>query len=264
MSIRAVLVTGGAGFIASHIVDAYIAQGLEVTVLDNLSSGVRANVNMRAKFVHGVDVVNHHAAQIDVRKSVADPAFDAETNVVGSLRLLSQIGGGQAIPPVLTGRIACPPASSGGLSHPTDARSFRSSATSSITRRSTASRMRRCVTRTSTARASAKTARPAWWPSSPANCWAAKPQRSTATANRRAGAFNVGTGVETSVVELFRALREIAGSGPDAVHAPAKLGEQMRSVLDGTKLRRLAKLPEPVPLRAGLPATVDWMKQRRS
>lgn len=106
MSIRAVLVTGGAGFIASHIVDAYIAQGLEVTVLDNLSSGVRANVNMRAKFVHGVDVVNHHAAQIDVRKSVGDPAFDAETNVVGSLRLLSQIGGGQAIPPVLPRRAA--------------------------------------------------------------------------------------------------------------------------------------------------------------
>jgi UDP-glucose 4-epimerase len=98
-----ILVTGGAGFIASHIVDAYVAQGHRVTVVDNLSSGRKANLNPKAEFVQAdvqspalkslfarsrFDVVNHHAAQIDVRKSVADPAFDARVNVLGLLNLL--------------------------------------------------------------------------------------------------------------------------------------------------------------------------------
>ena len=98
-----ILVTGGAGFIASHIVDAYIEDGHEVTIVDNLSTGRMENVNPKAKFVKidirddnlaGVfkagnfDVVNHHAAQMDVRKSVEDPRYDAEVNALGTLNLL--------------------------------------------------------------------------------------------------------------------------------------------------------------------------------
>src|SRR5436853_2399539 len=97
-----VLVTGGAGFIASHIVDAYIERGHDVTVVDDLSSGRRENVNRKAELIaadlrapatvdalrgRGFELVNHHAAQIDVRVSVADPAADAELNVVATLRL---------------------------------------------------------------------------------------------------------------------------------------------------------------------------------
>ncbi|MCX7907914.1 MAG: NAD-dependent epimerase/dehydratase family protein [Ignavibacteria bacterium] len=97
-----ILVTGGAGFIASHIVDAYISLGFSVTVIDNLSTGVLSNVNPKAKFFEmdindpriseifekgNFDIVNHHAAQIDVRVSVSDPIFDAQTNILGSLRL---------------------------------------------------------------------------------------------------------------------------------------------------------------------------------
>jgi UDP-glucose 4-epimerase len=99
-----ILVSGGAGFIGSHVVDAYIAAGHEVAVLDNFSTGRVENVNPAAA-VHRVDlrdqpqvekavstfrpeVVNHHAAQSEVPKSVADPAFDAEINVVGALNLL--------------------------------------------------------------------------------------------------------------------------------------------------------------------------------
>src|SRR5512133_994277 len=97
-----VVVTGGAGFIGSHLVDGYVERGWNVTVLDDLSTGERSNVNPKARLVvgsvtdpgavaeavrPGVDLVNHHAAQMDVRKSVADPVFDAEQNVVGSLRL---------------------------------------------------------------------------------------------------------------------------------------------------------------------------------
>ena len=97
-----ILVTGGAGFIGSHVVDAYVAAGHEVVVVDNLVSGRITNLNPSAKF-YQVDitspdlgavfaaerpqVVNHHAAQIDVRKSVADPLFDAQVNILGSIRL---------------------------------------------------------------------------------------------------------------------------------------------------------------------------------
>ncbi len=98
-----VVVTGGAGFIGSHVVDAYVAAGHEVIVVDNLCSGKRENLNPRARFVEAdiLDprtadlirderpaVLNHHAAQMDVRRSVADPLFDARTNVLGTIALL--------------------------------------------------------------------------------------------------------------------------------------------------------------------------------
>ncbi len=99
-----ILVTGGAGFIGSNIVDAYIAAGHKVVIVDNLSAGKLRNVNNKAKFYRAdirddrkindifrrerPEIVNHHAAQIDVRKSVLDPVFDAQVNVLGTLNLL--------------------------------------------------------------------------------------------------------------------------------------------------------------------------------
>ncbi len=98
-----VLVTGGAGFIGSHVADRYLAEGCEVTVVDDLSSGRRERVPNGADFVHmglddpgleevfekaRFDIVNHHAAQIDVRISVEDPVRDARTNVTGLLNVL--------------------------------------------------------------------------------------------------------------------------------------------------------------------------------
>lgn len=98
------LVTGGAGFIGSHVAEAYRDRGYSVTVVDDLSTGKRSNVPGGVEFVEldirsaelrelfqrsdGFDVVNHHAAQIDVRVSVARPAFDAQINVLGLLNLL--------------------------------------------------------------------------------------------------------------------------------------------------------------------------------
>ncbi len=98
-----ILVTGGAGFIASHLADGFIDQGHSVTIIDNLSMGRMGNVNSQAKFylmdvrareVSKVfeqgqfDVVCHHAAQMDVRMSVKDPTFDADVNILGTLNLL--------------------------------------------------------------------------------------------------------------------------------------------------------------------------------
>jgi len=101
-----ILVTGGAGFIGSHVTDAYIAAGHEVWVLDNMSRGKPENVNHHAHLVQmdlrspalkdlfaelQFDCVNHHAAQVDVRVSVADPLQDAAVNISGSLNLLEAV-----------------------------------------------------------------------------------------------------------------------------------------------------------------------------
>jgi len=100
---RKVLVTGGAGFVGSHVAHAYLTAGDEVTILDDLSTGRMENVPSGARFVRGdvrspaarqlvagggFDILNHHAAQMDVRRSVADPVHDADVNVVGLLNLL--------------------------------------------------------------------------------------------------------------------------------------------------------------------------------
>lgn len=99
-----ILVTGGAGFIGSHLCDALIARGDHVVVVDNLSTGKKENVPAKAVF-HTVDIrdtgalgevfarekpdgVSHHAAQTDVRRSMADPAYDAQVNVLGTVNLL--------------------------------------------------------------------------------------------------------------------------------------------------------------------------------
>ena len=104
-----VLVTGGAGFIGSHIAEAYLRDGWEVVVLDDLSRGHQSNVPKGARFVRAdirspearetlasgrFDVLNHHAAQIDVRVSVDRPAFDSHINVVGFVNLLEGAGEG--------------------------------------------------------------------------------------------------------------------------------------------------------------------------
>lgn len=98
-----ILVTGGAGFIGSHVVDALLEAGHKVVIVDDLSTGRASNINPRARFYRmdirdphlsevfeqeRFDIVNHHAAQMDVRKSVADPLFDADVNICGSLNLL--------------------------------------------------------------------------------------------------------------------------------------------------------------------------------
>lgn len=105
MSPRA-LVTGGAGFIGSHVTDLFVAHGFDVTILDDFSSGREANVNPAATVVREsittpaafalvrdgkFDVIAHLAAQIDVRKSVNDPAWDAAMNIGGSLNLLEAV-----------------------------------------------------------------------------------------------------------------------------------------------------------------------------
>jgi len=99
-----ILVTGAAGFIASHVADAYVNAGHEVIILDDLSRGSRRNVNPKSRFyqcdirdreaiekiflLERPEIINHHAAQMDVRRGVREPLFDAQVNILGSLNLI--------------------------------------------------------------------------------------------------------------------------------------------------------------------------------
>lgn len=301
-----VLVTGGAGFIASHIVDAYIERGHEVTIVDDLSSGRLENVNEKAELLvadlrdpqtieklrgRSFDLVNHHAAQIDVRVSVADPAADAELNIVAALRLF------QAMIDDGVRRFVF--ASSGGAAygepvyapqderHPVAPLSPYGCAKLAIDQYLFFFRNVYGIRATSLRYA---------------NVYGPRQRKDgeagvvaifagalldgqkvringdgeqtrdyvfvddVVRANMAAseldgdGIFNVGTGVETTVNELFVAIREAVGVQAEAEHGPAKAGEQVRSVLDGSKLRNLAKLQEPVTLQDGLRRTIDWLR----
>ncbi|HVS31330.1 MAG TPA: NAD-dependent epimerase/dehydratase family protein [Thermoanaerobaculia bacterium] len=301
-----ILVTGGAGFIASHIVDAYVSGGHSVTVVDDLSSGLRENVNPKAELIvadlrdpatvdrlrgRRFDLLNHHAAQIDVRVSVADPAADAELNIVAALRLFQAL--------VDDGLRKIVFASSGGAAygdpqftpqtedHPVAPLSPYGCAKLAIDNYLFFYRAVHGV-RTVSLRYG-NVYGPRQRKDGEAGVVAifagaildgATPRingtgqqtrdyvfvEDVVRANMAAseldldGIYNVGTGLETSVNDLYRALTKALGSDRKAEHGPAKAGEQMRSVLDGSKLRTTARLPDPVPLSEGLKTTVEWIR----
>jgi UDP-glucose 4-epimerase len=301
-----VLVTGGAGFIASQIVDAYVARGHSVTVVDDLSSGSRDNVHAKAELLvadlreratidalrgRGFDIVNHHAAQIDVRVSVADPAADAELNVVATLRLFEAMKNDGVKKIVF--------ASSGGATygepiyapqdekHPAAPVSPYGCAKLAIDQylyfyrvvhglKSVSLRYGNVYgprqRKDGEAGVVAIFAGAMLEGETPRINGDGQQTRDyvfvddVVRANMAAseldleGIYNVGTGIETSVNDLFAAIRRAIGFDRDAEHGPAKPGEQMRSVLDGTKLRSEGKLPPFVPLSDGIAETVAWRR----
>ena len=298
-----VVVTGGAGFIGSHIVDALVTRGERVTIIDDLSSGERANVNPAATLIERdlrdesigaliaelkPDVVNHHAAQVDLRKSVVDPAGDADINIVASLRLL------QACANTNVKRFVF--ASTGGAiygepeyapqdeDHPTQPASPYGCAKLAVEQYLSYFRAEYRLSCVSLRYANVYGPRQsAKGEAGVVAIFADRMKRGdevtingdgeqtrdyvyvsdVVAANlavidrvELGGAFNVGTGVETSVNALHRELSRIFQSENPARHGEAKLGEQRRSVLDGERLRRAANLPKPVALRDGLVQTV--------
>jgi UDP-glucose 4-epimerase len=305
-----VLITGGAGFIASNLADAYVARGWRVTIVDNLSTGDRRNLNPSADF-HEIDirdaaagdlirklkpdVISHHAAQMDVRKSVQDPAADADVNVVGTLRLL------EAAADAGVKRVVF--ASTGGAiygepvevpqpeSHPTEPLSPYGCAKLAVEHYLHYFRVVHGLS--SAALRYANVYGPRQNAHGEAGVVAIFAKRiinsqtggQTVTINGSGeqtrdfvfigdvvaanlaasdsdwqGEYNVGTGIETSINTLYETLASIAGLSTPAEFAPAKAGEQMRSVLDGRRLRSLAALPEPVLLREGLATTFEWFR----
>jgi len=291
------LVTGGAGFIGSHIVDALIARGWRVSVVDDLSTGDRANVNPRAELhvgdirdfaVPSCDVVVHQAAQVDVRKSVADPAHDAEINVIGSIHLLQEAAKAGVKRFVF--------ASSGGAiygepveapqseEHPTNPLSPYGCAKLSVEHYLNIADLACVALRYANVYGPRQNAKgeagviaifaPHLWRDEEVTINGSGEQTrdfvyvdDVVAANVAAvegdfrGAFNVGTGIETSINDLHAAMARITGAKKPARHGPAKAGEQMRSVLDGTRLRKLANLATPILLDEGLRRTLEWFRQ---
>src|SRR5512138_3083364 len=273
---RRVLITGGAGFIGSTAADRFLAAGWDVAILDDLSSGKRANVPAGARFypvdvrseaaVEAVkkerpDVICHQAAQIDVRKSMTDPRFDADVNVGGLLNIMQAAVAAGSVEHVVF-------ASSGGATygdteviptpetHPQRPVSCYGAAKAS-------SEIYLGVYRANhgmkvTALRYANVYGPRQDPHGEAGVVAifcgrlleGKPctiygdggqtrdyvyvgdvARANLLAAERgfAGALNVGTGVETDVNALYAGLARAAGSSAAPIHAEARLGEQRRS-----------------------------------
>ncbi len=301
-----IVVTGGAGFIASHIVDAYIGDGHEVHIIDDFSTGQERNVNPRAN-VHRLDiadprsaglieqikpsVLNHHAAQMDVRRSVADPAFDARTNIIGFINLLeacknirvqkilfSSSGGavyGDREPIPASERHETLPLSPYGVSKLTGelylgyyymafglpyvalryANVYGPRQSSAGEAGVVAIFISQLLAgKSPTINGDGKQTRDYVFVGDvvKANLAALK--------TNYVGAVNIGTGVETDVVAVCDELRRGVATKVEAVHGPAKLGEQRRSCLDASLAGKVLGWKPEVPLKTGLAETIAYYR----
>jgi len=303
-----VLVTGGAGFIGSHVVDAVVAAGHDVLVVDDLSTGRRENLNPKARF-HQLDIVdpkvvelirderpavlNLHAAQMDVRRSVSDPLFDARVNILGTVNLL------EAARKANVRRVMF--VSSGGAAYG-EQEAFPAPETHPTNPVSPYGVSKRAGELYAffyqaeyhipfVALRYANVYGPRQDPHGEAGVvaiFAGKMLRGepvtvngdgkqtrdyvfvgdvvqanlAALEREPCGAVNIGTGVETDVNRLAQLMLEASASGSELRHGPAKAGEQRRSVIDHAKAaERLGWRPS-VPLAEGLRRTVEWFRTR--
>ena len=301
-------VTGGAGFIGSHVADALLAQGHRVLIVDDLSSGRKENIPPTAEFHQldirspeaaslirdgGVELLVHHAAQMDVRRSVADPVHDASVNILGTLNLL-EAGRRGSLKQVVF-------ASTGGAmygeqerfpadeGHPARPLSPYGVAKLSVERYLYFFHVEYGVD--AVALRYANVYGPRQNPHGEAGVVAIFLDRLLGAKNAvingdglqtrdyvyvedivaanltvvgRPGfsTYNVGTGRETTVVDLYRILADACGIARPATHGPAKSGEQRRSVITSDLLARdLGPRPR-VGLEEGLKRTAKWFAAR--
>ena len=303
-----ILVTGGAGFIGSHVADALLDEGHEVHVLDDLSTGRRWKVPEAAPLFehdirsdgaaallaeHQYDCLVHHAAQMNVRKSVEDPSFDADVNIRGLLNLM-ETGLDHGLQKVIF-------ASTGGAIYgepeytPQDEdHPLRPLSPYGVAKLASEKYLHYYQTQYDLDAVSLRYANiygPRQNPHGEAGVVAIftkemlgggqpvinGPGKQTrdyvyvgdvvranlaALAYDGSGVFNVGTGRETSVNELFRLLRAETGADVEETHGPAKPGEQQRSVLGYENAERDLGWTPQVPIEDGLARTVDWFRTR--
>lgn len=314
---RRALISGGAGFIGSHVVRAFRATGYDVSVLDNLSSGARENLPDGVCLHHldicspeaaavvrdgRFDVICHLAAQIDVRKSVADPAFDSRVNIGGSLNLLealrvsgaptrfifSSTGGavyGDLVEPPTEETAPKDPQSPYGTAklsveyymgyfarvHGLDLVALRYANVygprqdphgeagvvaifcdrimtgAPLTIFGDGSQTRDYVYAGDVARANVLAAHAELPPPGGVDT----------------RAFNIGTSVETDVVQLASRLLAVSGGHSALTHAPARAGEQRRSAVATGKAERMLGWKPEISLEEGLKETYDWFVAHR-
>jgi UDP-glucose 4-epimerase len=317
MSKRA-LVTGGAGFIGSHVADALLEQGFTVDILDNLSSGDRRNVPAAATF-HALDITSpeaarlvresrfdticHLAAQIDVRKSVADPAFDAAVNVGGTLNLVeavrqsrhatrfifSSTGGaiyGDFVPVPTREQEPKDPESPYGIAklsaeyylayyarvHGLDTVALRYSNVYGPRQNPHGEAgvvaifcARILAGRPLTVFGEGTQTRDYVYVQDVARANVAAATRPLARpAQLDVRAFNVGTSRQTTVLELAEGLLRAAGSSVAVEHAPARSGEQQRSAIVIDKTARELGWQPQVELEEGLRRTFEFFARRHA
>ena len=300
-----VIVTGGAGFIGSHVVDALVARGDEVAVVDSLVHGKRENVSRGAE-LHEQDIrepldalfdavrpdaVFHLAAQADVRVSVEHPVMDADVNVLGTVRVLeaARRHGAQVVFSSTGGAIygeceapaketsPCEPISPYGTAKLAAEEYLRS--------------YNRLYGTKHVALRYGNVYGPRQDPHGEAGVVAiflgllARGEQATifgtglqtrdyvyvgdvaratlSAVGHDGGVFNVGTGQETSVVDLYALCASAAGSGAAPLHAEARLGELQRSFLDTGLTERELSFRAMVGLEDGLGATWDWVLEGR-
>ncbi|MFH2136142.1 MAG: NAD-dependent epimerase/dehydratase family protein [Patescibacteria group bacterium] len=312
-----IIVTGGAGFIGSHIVDALVAHGHRVVVIDNLSAGRKENINPKAKF-YKVDIrdkkiagifkkekpqaVFHYAAQIDARASAINPIFDAEVNVLGSINIMQNAA--------KTGAKKIIFASSGGslsseatiLPTPEDQISLPVSpyGAAKISAEMYLNYFLKTYGMKYVALRMANVYGPRQSPKGEAGVvaiFAGKMLRNLqpiifgsgrqtrdyvfvedvvraamlSLKLNKVGSYNVGTGKETNTLWIFRKLKQLTGAKVKEVHGSppgqekknttVAAGEQMRSVLDCSKIRRELGWKPVVSLDKGLEMTAEWFRK---
>lgn len=304
-----ILVTGGAGFIGSQVADRYLTMGHEVVIVDDLSTGKSKNINPQARFYHldishpdledifmkeRPEIVNHHAAQIDVRKSVENPVFDARVNILGLVNLLEKSLKYEVKKFIF--------ASSGGAiygdqpegSDPPDEEAPLRPVSPYGVAKAASELYLYCYQvihgLNYIALRYGNVYGPRQDPFGEAGVVAIFTKKllsggqplingdgmqtrdyvyidDVVEANVRAlncpvsGAFNIGTGIETNVNQLFRMLIEITGKSVAEVHGPPKPGEQRRSVLNCQKAHDLLKWRPQISLSEGLKRTVEFFKE---
>ncbi|MFN4915815.1 MAG: NAD-dependent epimerase/dehydratase family protein [Ignavibacteria bacterium] len=298
-----IAVTGGAGFIASHIADAYLSLGHEVVIIDNLSTGTRENIPANARFIEmdvndpGIpalfmeekfDIVNHHAAQMDVRVSVQDPTYDARINILGGINIYESA--------LRSGVKKIIFASSGGTvygeqeyfpadeRHPT--KPISPYGIAKLSNEQYLYYYAHVHGLPSVAFRYANIYGPRQNPHGEAGVIAIFAQKllrgeqpvingdglqtrdyvyvgDVVAANILAlqpqmiGAYNIGTGIETDVNTLFGHLRDLTQSTCEEQHAPAKQGEQLRSVLSHERIFASFGWTPKMDIVEGLSKTVD-------
>jgi len=305
---RTILVTGGAGFIGSHIVDALVEKGHRVLVLDDLSTGKAENVNAAAE-LHQLDIrsaeaaeliasenvtaIYHLAAQMDVRRSTEDPVFDASVNVLGALNLLQaavNAGVKQVIFASTGGAIYGEqdtfPAPEGHPERPVSPYGVSKLAAEkylfyfhvqyglNVTCLRFANVYGERQNPHGEAGVVAIFMNKLLGGEAPVINGDGLQTRdyihvsdvvaaNVATLGRPGfHIYNVGTGVETDVVELYREIARALGDNREASHGPGMPGEQRRSSVDASLLRSELDVAEPLPLSAGIARTADWFKAR--
>jgi len=301
-----ILVTGGAGFIGSHVVDEYILLGHEVIVVDNLYSGKIEYVNKKAKF-YKIDIrdknleeiflkekpecINHHAAQINLRKSVEDPIFDADVNILGSLNLFN-LALKYNVKKIIF-------ASTGGAiygeqeyfpadeNHPIRPLSPYGIAKFTIEKYLEFYRISYGINYVSLRYANVYGPRQDPYGEAGVVAIFTKKMlnnedpiifgdgeqtrdfvyvKDVVLANvlalnlNHADIFNIGTAVETSVNELFKKLKKLTKSNVKEIHGEPKLGEQRRSVLSFEKAKKILGWYPRFSLDEGLKLTVEYFK----